>query len=122
MATNPTRRAVLTATSVLALTPAAALAAEPSEIMRLLRECIALRAYINGPDSPDDDDFSNEAGRDLRVLEKRLVTLPARTAEEMAAKVLVWTAYVSPGEAHMDYDLDGPFLSEVRQLTGFSGT
>jgi hypothetical protein len=83
-------------------------AAEPSEIMRLLRECIALRGYIDGPDSPQDDDFANEAGRDLRALEKRLVDLPATTVEELAAKVLVWTAYVSPGEAHMDYDLDGP--------------
>ena len=119
--THTTRRALLKAAPVIAISPAAAVAAEPSEIMRLLRECVALRAYINGPDSPTDDDFANEAGHDLRVLEKRLVALPATTVEELAAKVLVWTAYADPQEACMDYCLDGPILTEVRQLTGFSG-
>lgn len=101
---------------------APSLAAETSEIMRLMRECIALRAYINGPDSPKDDGFANAAGRDLRALEKRLVGLPAKTVKEMAAKILVWTAYADPEEVCMAYDLDGPILAEIRQLTGFSDT
>ena len=121
MATYTTRRALLKAAPVLAILPAAAVAAEPSEIMRLLRECIALRAYINGPDSPTDDDWGNEAGAALRKLELQLTTIPARTAQEMAAKVLVWTAYADLREVQLDYQLDPLILSEVWQLTGFSG-
>lgn len=120
MATNTTRRALLKAAPVLAISPAAAVAAEPSEIMRLLRECVALRAYINDPDSPTDDDWGNEAGAALRELELQLTTIPARTAQEMAAKVLVWTAYADPKGVELDYQLDPLILAEVWQLTGFS--
>lgn len=115
------REVLLAAPAAMVIGARPAQAAEPSEIMQLMRECIALRAYINGPDSPTDDDFANEAGHELRVLEKRLVDLPATTVEEMAAKVLVWTAYADPQEVCMNYDLDGLILTEVRQLTGFLG-
>lgn len=123
MATNTTRRALLKAApAAMALGAGAAAAAEPSEIMRLLRECVALRAYINGPDSPTDDDWGNEAGAALRELELQLTTIPARTAQEMAAKVLVWTAYADLKGVELDYQLDLLILAEVWQLTGFTGT
>lgn len=101
---------------------APSLVAEPSEIMRLMGECVALEAYINGPDSPKDDASSDKLCGELRALEKRLVAIPARTAKELAAKVLIWTAYADPEEVSMAYDLDGPILAEIRQLTGFSDT
>lgn len=97
-----------------------AIEAEPSEIMRLLRECVALRACINDPYSPQDDDWGNEAA--LRNLELRLTAIPARTAQEMAAKILVWTAYADLREVQLDYQLDPLILSEVWQLTGFSAS
>lgn len=101
---------------------APSLAAEPSEIIRLMGECVALEAYINGPDSPKDDVSTRRLGEELRALEKRLVAIPARTAKELAAKVLVWTAYADSEEVSMAYDLDGPILAEIRRLTGFSDT
>lgn len=122
MVPNTNRRALLKAApAAIVLGAGAAAAAEPSEIMRLLRECIALRAYINGPNSPPDDDWGNEAGAALRKLELQLTTIPARTAQEMAAKIVVWTAYASPDDVEMDYQLDPLILAEARQLTGFSG-
>ena len=119
-----TRRGILKAApAAMVIGAGAALAAMPqSEIMRLMHECIALRAYINGPDSPTDDEWSQSACAALRKLEFQLTSIPARTAQEMAAKVLVWTAYASPEDVEMDCVLDPMILAEVRQLTGFSAS
>lgn len=100
----------------------ASAAAPQSEIMRLMRECAALRDYIDGPDSPNDDEWSRGACERMWELERQLVAMPATTIEEFAAKILVWTGYASMDDTVWDTEPDEPILAEIRKLTGYSGS
>lgn len=109
------RRETLTAPLALAAlaAPSFAGASTESEILRLYAEWKATEAFANSHGTTDAE-FA-EAERRMNALEARILALPAMTAPELAAKVMM------VGEGQDMNDHSAPCLalwSELRALVG----
>lgn len=85
-----------------------------SELMRRFRECVAYRAWFNRRGAPDDEDGSQISV--LHRMEAGVCALPARTLQELAAKMTIWSSY---GDANYDGELDDLVVPEFLSLAGF---
>lgn len=86
-----------------------------SEIMRLYREWHVLDEWVEGPATNGvADDEIDQACDELRAIERRMMAIPATTAAEFAAKVVVNTC---KGRCLDDWE-SGALGKEARRLVG----
>ncbi len=115
MAKHTTRRTLLKAAPALLVAPAA-VAGEPSDIMRRFKECVALFDALCTEGSFSEEGEYKLAADLLRKMEAELMAIPATTAEELAAKVHVWTLYGEDGV--FDCPHDEAIIADIRRLIG----
>lgn len=90
---------------------ARSLADGPSELMRLFREWCILRRETGAAVS---DHALNALSGKMRGIERRIASIPAGTAGELAAKFLALTNY---GDLDLDH-FEVPFIEEAAALAG----